>query len=620
MKKIPLYSLVAVLAGCSGGGESDAGAPGGGAKLVDPLGRLGFALNFDQKPHTDEVNCHYVKTRNDSTTEVRRVRVKFPEGSHHVHIYRSSEPEEKDYVAPCTTGIDWNRWRLLVGVQTTEIDWTLPDGVTIELEPHQQLLVQVHWVNITNQTVSPTVQVDFEEAQKEKTEKHLSVAFGVAEDVQMDPRQKKDMGGWVPLPEGSKVIAIMGHYHIRGSNYVADIRTRGEEKEGRTIYEAQGEQTFVFRRYDTPEPVGADQGVAFKCAFDNPSQFGIRWGATVENEEHCNIAVYYEPPGKDAESKVYSQGFVIPATKGPDNADIPGTGGLTTDVKSALAGETVIGKVELQEAAGPWPVEVFLAGRASLVDLPHSVKVPPWQKSVTFPIRGLRPGVDAKLEATTGPKRTVPTALSFTGLALSEIVYADADPAARWVEISNVSSLPVNLCEYSLGAGTSSYADFAKPLVSKDDFASFCKKKGEDADGNVVDLSYPVMLPPFGCLLVGIKGVSNKATGMMVGDDTMFGAGFMPPADGSLGIALIDFPFGEWGKGERPAVIDAVAFGTSPNPDLYDQSEFDKPEGERKGITPIAPVAEGSHERGQAMSWKAVPFKTPGVCRVTSGI
>lgn len=613
MKKLSLLSVVPLLFGCAGG-ESDATTtPGGEKMLAEPLGRLGFALNFTQKPHTDELNCHYVKTRNETATEVRRVRVKFPAGSHHVHIYRSTQPEDKDYVVPCTGGIDWNRWRLVVGVQTENIDWSLPEGVTIALEPHQQLLVQVHWVNISNDTVSPSVQVDFEEVPAAGN-KHLAVGFGVAEDVRIDPHLRKKVGGWVPLPEGSKVIAVMGHFHERGEAYTADIRKRGSQG-GRTIYDAQGEQTFVFRHYETPEPVGPDEGVAFVCDINNFTQREITFGANVADQEHCNIAVYYEPPGIDAESKVYSQGFIIPAkTETIDGkvVKIPGTSGLTTSAPTAVAGETITGKVELEVPAGPVPVEVYLPPLPSRLDIPRIVTVPAWEKSATFPIRGLRPGANIELQATTTGRVLESTRFSVSGLALSEVVYDGADSMRRWVEISNYSLLPVNLCEYSLGAGTSTYADLARPLAT-------CQG------------STPVYLQPSGCLVLGLPGAqANPATGMMVMSDP-FSAAFTPPESGALGVALVDNVLGEWQwdpmhppkdpetgapQYPRPALLDAVAFGTSANKDLYAPEEASLPPEKRTGVAPLEPSPLAGHERRNSLSWSNDANMTPGICRV----
>src|SRR5262245_66299130 len=119
-------------------------------------GVLAFQIQWHQAPQSEVVECHYFKSQNDAQVEVDRVRVDFPTGSHHVHIYRSELPAD-DGVRDCSMGIDWTRWSLMVGVQTPPLDWQLPDGVTIPLRPHQQFLVQVHWLNTADHPVDRTI-------------------------------------------------------------------------------------------------------------------------------------------------------------------------------------------------------------------------------------------------------------------------------------------------------------------------------------------------------------------------------------------------------------------------------------------------------------------------------
>ncbi|HWO24950.1 MAG TPA: hypothetical protein VNO30_39685, partial [Kofleriaceae bacterium] len=38
-------------------------------------------------------DCHVFKLTNTRNVEVDRLQIKFPEGSHHVHLYRSTDPE-----------------------------------------------------------------------------------------------------------------------------------------------------------------------------------------------------------------------------------------------------------------------------------------------------------------------------------------------------------------------------------------------------------------------------------------------------------------------------------------------------------------------------------------------
>src|SRR5687768_12242906 len=70
-------------------------------------------LRWQQSPGEIQ-DCHVFKLGNSRHVEVDRLQVKFAEGSHHVHLYRSSKLEE-DKVYDCFGGIDWTQWSLVVG-------------------------------------------------------------------------------------------------------------------------------------------------------------------------------------------------------------------------------------------------------------------------------------------------------------------------------------------------------------------------------------------------------------------------------------------------------------------------------------------------------------------------
>src|SRR3954463_6016411 len=81
-------------------------------------------LRWRQEPGEIQ-DCHVFKLDNPRAIEVDRLQITLPEGSHHVHIYRTTAPEP-DQVYDCFKGIDWTKWSLLIGAQTRSMDWTLP--------------------------------------------------------------------------------------------------------------------------------------------------------------------------------------------------------------------------------------------------------------------------------------------------------------------------------------------------------------------------------------------------------------------------------------------------------------------------------------------------------------
>jgi hypothetical protein len=345
------------------------------------------------------------------------------------------------------------------------------DNATIELQigkrgdpsgPHEQLLVQVHWLNLSGEAIDRTISVQMHKA--DHSAAHLGVAFGISKDVHMRPGQSKRVGGWVPAPRDANLVAMMGHFHARGNGYHVDLRRRGEGP-GASVYQADDEQTFEFENYAAhpPIPVVAEgQGLAYECDFTNDTAGPITWGPNTANQEHCNLAAYYYP-AVDPPSTVVVTGDL-------DHLDLlPST---------LFPGQAVQSMVWLKQPAGPQPIEVEIEPSDPSVVAPFTVQVPAWGQSATFHIKGVRPGPVA-LNITTGADVLVRPEV-VEGLALSELYYrpSDAGPGQQWVEIANIGDAPIDLSRFTLGAGGASYAVTRVGLGNR-------------------------LLPPSGCLVVG---------------------------------------------------------------------------------------------------------------------
>jgi hypothetical protein len=527
-------------------------------------GELSFAIEWQQAPQSEIVECHYFKSQNEAAVEVDRVRVDFPTGSHHVHIYRSETPAD-DGVRDCSMGIDWTRWSLMVGVQTQPLDWPLPDGMTIPLAPHQQFLVQVHWLNTTDHPVDRTINLSLHTTNE--TQGHIGVAFGVAKDVRMDPSQRKTVAGFTPLPAGAHVVAMMGHFHGRGRHYAADLRAFGADMPRAMIYEAADEQTFEFHRYEVEPVAQAGEGVAFFCDYFNDTDVTLSWGPDTKTQEHCNVATYYWPAG-DHPSSLYLSGEVARIS-----------GAAVAGAQSQLA-------IELAETAGPAGVDVTLESADGLT-VPPMVHVPAWQNRATFAATGSAPMPDATVSATTGAGWTQ-LPVPVWGLVLSEIYYSPDVPGPRmqWLEIANISAQPIDLSQYSLGDGGSSWADARISLGSR-------------------------FLPAGGCLVVGGANnpsvpPENPAAGLLVErSDVSLGYG-LTIADG---VALFGVPPGApLGPTIKP--LDAVIWG---GPNLHNLAGSDG-----LPLAPEKPVSPGqSLERGAQPGWNPQLAPSPGICRLS---
>lgn len=511
-------------------------------------------LRWHQDPGTEIQDCHVFKLDNVEAVEVDRITVGFPTGSHHVHIYKSDTAVD-DSVSDCWQGIDWTRWHLVLGAQTTALDWRLPEGRTVPLAAHQQLLVQVHWLNTTNAPIDGEVELGFHTT--DHSDAHVGVVFGINKQTAMQPHERKVLRQWCPMPAGSNVLALMGHFHSLGQRYTIDTRREGDAT-GELIYDALDEQTFQFDVFDPPLPVPTGDGLQFECDFLNTTDIPITWGADTKRSEHCNMVAYYYP------AEELSTFCIVEATEvkffvGPSRMDPGKTAKFTITLGDAAPAGGAVVKLAASDPAA--------------LDVPSTVTIPAGETTATFTARALRPRrvtVSATLGSTA--KSAVTT---ITGLWLSEVYTGSVDHTAnQWVEIANVSDVAIDLSSFSLGAGRADYTATRVPLS--------------------------IVVPPRGCVVVGGPQLS-RAPDQPLDFAPDFGVGVLDAS----GVALFDLPAGELTPTSVP--YDALVYGTDNNV-LLDAS------GALADVVAPAP-ATGTYVR-TSQPWASQAVATPGICEV----
>jgi hypothetical protein len=331
-----------------------------------------YELSWNQPAGSEIVSCYTFEGRNATDLDIERVKVEVGTGSHHVHLYRhiTDEPVEQG-VTDCSAGIDWTRWNLVIGAQFDTVDWAFPAGVTLPIRAHEQFLLQVHWLNTSEEETVGITRVELAPADEPGVP--LGTAFGVAKDVRMAPGEHKQVAGWLPLPEGAKILALMGHFHTRGVAFRADLLVPGGAPNN--IYDASDEQTLAFTTYEDGPVAAAAQGLSWTCDMDNSNgSQTITWGPDTMRQEHCNVAAYY----------------------------VPGDGaGMVTVINdaAALSFEGTTGRVTLNAPAGPLGTDVALEADDSTVLMPNVVRVAPFQTTATFAVTG---STATTVRATTG--------------------------------------------------------------------------------------------------------------------------------------------------------------------------------------------------------------------------
>jgi hypothetical protein len=522
-------------------------------------------LQWQQGPSTEIVDCHVFTLDNADPVEVDRLQVNFPSGSHHVHIYRHMDTameREEDRVYDCSKGLDWTKWSLLIGAQTKAMDWTLPQGVTIPLEPHQQLLAQVHWLNTTDEAITGEVDLDFHTT--EYSEQHLGVVFGVNKRVNVAPASRVRVQDWCQMPEGANLIAMMGHFHERGTEYRVTERQKGETT-GQVIYESPNEAAFEFKTWNPMHKVASGAGFEYGCTFTNSSGSPIGWGPDTKTQEHCNMTAYYAPAEK------LSTLCLLEPSK---------LKSVTAQQQTVRAGEGLVFEVELAAVETTEMVITLDASDATVLQVPMSVVVPAGKTRASFTVSALRPGF-AEVNASVADA-TVSSEVRVTGLVISEVFFESAagGQVGQWIELANQTNKPINLSQYSIGAGKTDYMRTRVEL--------------------------PMYIQPGSCVVVG-GPLSDESNHYPYFDL----ATTLTPSLGlggaqANGVALFASPMASLNPTSRP--IDTVVYGGS-------NTTLNGPDGQLAPVWPAA-MPGGSLVRVAGNVWAKTSTPNPGNCVV----
>jgi len=523
---------------------------------------LAHQIRWQQEPATEIQDCHVFKLDNKRSVEVDRLQVQFAKGSHHVHIYRSSEPEA-DAVYDCFQGINWRKWSLVVGAQTTAMDWQLPEGVTVPFAPHQQLLVQVHWLNTTNERVESTIDLSFHTT--EESQEHLGTVFGVNQRINIAPHARTRVEHFCPVPAGAKLHALMGHFHSHGNDYKV-IERMPDQTTGAEIYFAKDEPAFEFKTFAPAREIPRGAGLQYECGFYNYESFPLTWGSDTKTGEHCNMTAYFSP------AEAVSELCLLAPSK---------LSALTPAQDTARAGKDLVFAVELA-AAEPTDVAVELkSSDASALEVPASITIPAGRVHATFSAHARRPGqvdVSASLNGT-----RITTAVRVDGLVLSEVFYKPASGVPnqlQWIEIANQADVPLDLSTYSIGAGTHDFM--------------------------TTRLALPITIPARGCIVVGgpVSSPANYLPSFALAQDLSPNLGFGGATAAGIGL----FASTVEGMSATLRPIDVLVYAG-------ENTQLLGPDGQLAPVWPGAALG-GSLRRINDTVWARSSVPTPGTCEV----
>jgi hypothetical protein len=267
-------------------------------------GTVKLAIEPYQVPSGAEmVRCHEMALPAAEDIDIDRITWAFSQGKHHVHVYVSaggeSGAEARSY--DCPQPVDFEKWHLLVVVPLSDPDaeWTLPEGVAIQVKARQSILIQTHYLN-TGSAGALTAEgsVVLRAAAPGSVQKRAAAVFGQNRDIHVPPYASARVEGRCALPEAGDILTMIGHYHVHGRKFQSWVEARG--KAPRLVYESEEAADLPWLSYDDLH-IGPRDRLGWACEYDNDRPEPLTFGSLEDSQEHCNLFAYYTVAHGDAE-------------------------------------------------------------------------------------------------------------------------------------------------------------------------------------------------------------------------------------------------------------------------------------------------------------------------------
>jgi hypothetical protein len=286
-----------------------------------------------EKPGEVQI-CRTLKLDNDAPMAVNRLEVALNHGSHHFILFRSKK-NFADQIFTCWGTINFDDWEFVVDVNKSGgNDWRLPDGQAFVFDPHQQLMIQAHFVN--GSTVATPLggmaKINLYRTELASVQHVLLGRFTVNSDLDPNippgtPFMGKHITRRCTFSEPVYLAAMTGHFHARGDqfdvfqvwdNVQDNVYTEGDILIYRNNAATGGWDSPLFKIFDPPPLTGGlNAGVRFDCYYHNSTDQPISWGGQADVQEHCNLFFqYYVDPVAHRNDPAGMQARPITCTEG----------------------------------------------------------------------------------------------------------------------------------------------------------------------------------------------------------------------------------------------------------------------------------------------------------------
>lgn len=243
-------------------------------------------------PNSDTTLCSYLDFHAPEDITLTATRGQQMDGGHHTAVFVANSPRT-DFEPDECTDEEMMNYRYVAGAGGGGgLDTEMPDGVALRIQEGQQVVIQSHYINTSDEPMTVMDAVDLEYAEDEADA--IADPFAMIDDDFEVPPQTEgyERVSECTADEDMDIHMLLGHTHEYGTLFEFELLADGEEPE--LLYHAIDgrllRNTPEIKIYDPP--LRLEEGDSFRmiCAWDNPNDYALTWP-----EEMCVALMYYGP-------------------------------------------------------------------------------------------------------------------------------------------------------------------------------------------------------------------------------------------------------------------------------------------------------------------------------------
>lgn len=221
-----------------------------------------------------------------------------PTGTHHM-IIKAGAPDGPDGMTPCT-GAGMNPTIYASAVGTQPLDF--PDGIALHIAAGQQILLNLHLFNASDNPISGTSGVTVTTTADGTGLKPAGVVLAgktTGLTIAAGPGNSEQTGTCT-TPAGFTVFAVAPHMHLLGTKLTATYAPPSGAPTTLIDDETYSFDNQSFSILSTEMPTVANGKVHVTCDYYNPSSNVVTFGEST-TDEMCFAMMYVYPPPPPAQ-------------------------------------------------------------------------------------------------------------------------------------------------------------------------------------------------------------------------------------------------------------------------------------------------------------------------------